>query len=158
MMVAAEWSWGIKARVLRFVGDGTSETDHMTFLADGRFYEETVDALLEAIARFKWDVVHFTQVPSTSPSAIQIAAFAGKHGWMVAEERVACPISVLPPSYESLLAGMAPRFRTMLRSTRRKLSESHLLEFGEVTDMCDVAPALEFALCQPCEPLERQRK
>lgn len=129
MMLCRERRFGLPVRVLRFIGDGTWETDHMSFLLDEERRDAMCRRLFEQIEALPWDVAEFNQMPATSPTTDSLVAFAQSR-WRVDVSTHPCPRIHLPASYSELLAALPSRFRTALRSSRRRLEESHRIEFG----------------------------
>jgi CelD/BcsL family acetyltransferase involved in cellulose biosynthesis len=134
---------GLALRVLRFVGDGTWETDHMNLVLRRDRRSEALAVLLAALETLPWDAVHFNQVPETSETARDLLGWARSKGMAVDVVRTPCPKRILPESYDALLATLQSRFRTSLRSSRRKLGPSYRLEFGLHEDPAEFPDALE---------------
>jgi len=130
LMIVREQRLAMPVRCLRFIGDGSSETDHMDFVLREDLQVPVRAALLDAMESLPWDLAVFSNVPEQSASVPQLMAWAQRLRYRWAQSPVACPIRTLPDSYEALLATMPSRFRTSVRSTRRKLSAAHRLEFG----------------------------
>jgi CelD/BcsL family acetyltransferase involved in cellulose biosynthesis len=59
------------------------------------------------------------------------------------EQRVPCAARTLPDDYNGLLASLPSRFRTSLRSTRKRLGEAFAIEFGRHDDPEEFSSALE---------------
>lgn len=142
MMLQREWRHGLPIRVLRFVGDGTWETDHMSFLVDASRRAELVAALLREIERLPWDVLELNQMPAPAATTQDTLEFV-RARWDVAIDEQNCPRCILPASYDELVAALPSRFRTSLRSSRRKLEQQHDVEFGRHADLAGMPAALE---------------
>ena len=143
LMIVREKRLAIPVRCLRFIGDGSSETDHMDFVLREDLQDPVRAALLDAMESLPWDLAVFSNVPEQSASAPQLMAWAERLRYRREQLPVACPVRTLPDSYEALLATMPSRFRTSVRSTRRKLSAAHLLEFGLHDDPAGFPDALD---------------
>ena len=133
---------GAAFRRMRFIGDGTSETDHMNFIVHSQDREDTLAALLEAIKRLPWDIAHFSQMPESSLNTKQVLQYAAKQNWLLGMQSVPCPRRALPGNYEDLLRGLPSRLRTAIRSARRELETKHRLEFGMCTAHEELPEAL----------------
>ncbi len=83
MMISREGLAGRLFRRMRFVGDGTGETDHMNFIVDQEEREQILASLLSAIDEMPWDIAHFNYIPESSQNADQLLRYAR---W----EKVAC--------------------------------------------------------------------
>ncbi len=142
MMLASEARLGVPARVLRFIGDGTHETDHMNLLVDRVHAGAALSALLHATVSLDWNVAQFNQMPEASELTRAVRLFAEAR-WRTRVEAVPCPRCILPASYEALLASLPPRMRTSIRSTRRRLSQKYRVDFGMHESPDELDPALQ---------------
>jgi CelD/BcsL family acetyltransferase involved in cellulose biosynthesis len=143
LMIVREKRLGVPMRCLRFVGDGSSETDHMDFVLRTDLADPVRAALLDAIEQQPWDLAVLSNMPEQSATVAQLAPWAAGRGYRLAASAAACPMRRLPDTYESLLASMPSRFRTSVRSTRRKLATEHRVEFGLHDDPARFAEALD---------------
>jgi CelD/BcsL family acetyltransferase involved in cellulose biosynthesis len=143
MMLSREAGIGRIFRRLRFIGDGTFETDHMNFLVGAGDRSGVLAALLVAIDSLPWDIAHFNQIPRESEHTQQLLDFARSRGWLLSSSEVPCPHRTLPESYDELMRSLPSRMRTAIRSARRNLEESYALEFGMCTDRDDLPTFLE---------------
>ena len=143
MMVQREGGVERALRRLRFVGDGTSETDHMNFIVAAEERAAALAALLEAIDRLPWDVAYFSQMPQDSANTLQLLEHASRRGWLLDHLAVACPRRQLPATYDDLLRSLPGRLRTAIRSARRDLEARHRVEFGQVRLKEELLPALD---------------
>jgi hypothetical protein len=135
---------GIKSmlRILCFIGDGTSETDHIGFLLDRDQATDVAVALLEAIYALPWNALLLNQVTGQSATAKAILSFFQARGDDVDIAISPCPVRRIPSTYEALLASLPARFRTALRSTRRRLADQYTVHFG----LHDTAESLSLGL------------
>lgn len=143
VMSMREGSIGWPVRKLRFIGDGTNETDHMNFIVREEGRELTLSVLLRAIAELEWDVAQFNQMPEHSANTRQTLDFARGQGWLLDTQESPCPVRHLPSSYDELLRSMPARFRTSLRSSRRRIEQAHSIEFGLHSKQDELPLALE---------------
>lgn len=143
MMLTREGGLQSVFRRLRFIGDGTSETDHMNFVVHVSDRAAILGALFKGIDALPWDVAHFTHLPSSSQNALELEAFARSHGWLTTRAEIACPRRTLPDSFEALLQSLPSRMRTAIRSGRRDLEKHYRLAFGMYEDGKDLEGALE---------------
>lgn len=142
LMIMREKRLGMPVHCLRFVGDGSSETDHTDFVLRVEEADPVRSALLEAMDALPWDLTVLSNVPEQSASLPQFMNWARQRGYRFEERSAACPMRNLPDTYEALLASMPARFRTSVRSTRRKLAAEHRLEFGLHEDPAGFPEAL----------------
>jgi CelD/BcsL family acetyltransferase involved in cellulose biosynthesis len=142
LMLAHEWRFGLPVRVLRFVGDGTAETDHVTFVLDRQYGAEALHAILGHVDAMPWDIAEFNQTPEEAWMTASLLSFSARR-WLCTHEPVSCPVSMLPHSFDDLLAQLPPRFRTAIRSSRRRLHERYNVEFGLHEDAIELPAALD---------------
>lgn len=121
--------YGIKTPALFMLGDGV-ESDHTGFLVDPDYRDQVMRLLLEQIDRLPWKVAHLNQIPEYSETAEALLNYAQRHEWCTQIEYSPCPYRLVPSSYKELLDSMQRRFRSTLRSTRRRLEEKHQVQFG----------------------------
>ena len=143
MMISREGLAGRLFRRMRFVGDGTWETDHMNFIVDQEDREEILASLLSAIDEMPWDIAHFNYIPESSQNADQLLQYARERRWLVSSHTVPCPRRSLPPTAAELMAALPSRLRTAIRSARRDLFNQHAVEFGLVTNKDELREALD---------------
>jgi len=143
MMLTREGGLGRAVRRLRFVGDGTSETDHMNFIVDAADRESILDALLSGIEGLPWQLAHFSQMPEHSDNTQQLLRRAESKGWLTDTWIVPCPRNMLPDNPDALMKALPGRLRTAIRSARRELTGSHDVEFGMITRQDELPAALE---------------
>lgn len=143
MMIRRERRVGLPVRCLRFIGDGSSETDHMDFIVHAAHGGTVRVMLLNALADLPWDLAVFSNIPERSDTLPQLRAWCDRRRLSHEESAAPCPVRNLPESYETLLAAMPSRFRTSLRSTRRRLAAAHRVEFGLHDDPAAFPDALD---------------
>lgn len=143
VMIGRESRYGIPFKALRFVGDGTYETDHMGFILDREEADSIAQLLMTAIEGLGWNIAFFSQVPDDSATAAHLRAWVSAKGYLGKEDRVPCAARTLPNDYNGLLAALPSRFRTALRSSRKRLSEGFAMKFGRHDDPEEFSGALE---------------
>ena len=143
MMVQREGGLGKLMRRLRFVGDGTSETDHTNFIVRADDRRNILAALLAAVDDIGWDMAYFSQMPEESANTLQLLEHATDRGWLVDRRIMPCPRRHLPTSYDELLRSLPSRMRTSIRSARRELEAKFKVDFGQYERHEDLPEALE---------------
>lgn len=134
--------FGISATALLMLGDGV-ESDHAEFLLHPEFSREAMDFIMKQIELLPWRVAFLNQIPEGSETANVLASYAREKSWAVRVDRSACPYRLVPTSYKELLDSMQSRFRSTLRSTRRRLEEKHKIQFGLHDNENEFPEALE---------------
>jgi CelD/BcsL family acetyltransferase involved in cellulose biosynthesis len=89
-----------------------------------------------------WDVAEFNQVPEDGWPTGKLIAFA-KDRWWCDQISVPCPRTLLPDTFEQLLTQLPPRFRTAIRSARRRLQQQYSVDFGLHDNSSDLPDALD---------------
>ena len=143
MMLTREGTLGRVFRRLRFIGDGTSETDHMNFIVDASDRERIVSALLDKIEGLPWQLAHFCQMPESSQITQQLLRRCADRGWLSDTAIAPCPRCILPGTSEDLLKALPSRLRTAIRSASRQLASHHNVEFGMHEQFDELPSALE---------------
>lgn len=143
MMRARERCHGVPLTCLRFLGDGTFESDHQGFVTMAQDAACIQRALLEELRGLPWDRAILGNVPESSLLAATVRDWCEEHRFLVEETSTPCPRRRIPETYEALLASLPSRFRTAIRSTRRKLSAAHRVEFGLHDDPGEFDAALQ---------------
>lgn len=143
MMLVNEGGLERLLRRLRFVGDGTSETDHMNFIVAREDRSVIVDLILDELERLPWQVAHFSQMREKSENTLQLMEHAARRGWLTDTAISPCPLYVFPGSPPEILKSLPSRLRTSVRSARKHLIDNHAMEFGWVTDERDLPAALQ---------------
>jgi CelD/BcsL family acetyltransferase involved in cellulose biosynthesis len=143
VMIQREKCLGVPLRCLRFVGDGTFESDHLDFVLRADLTDELRPVLLESLGGLDWDTAVFSNVPESSPTRAALRDWATRNRFHVEESLSPCPVRPIPESFDALLASMPSRFRTAIRSTRRKLAAAYEIEFGLHEDPAGFETALQ---------------
>lgn len=143
LMIETRRRGGLACRVLRFVGDGTGETDHVGFVLARADRAATLPRLLAAIDALDWDVAEFNQVPEGSETADALRDWAERQRLRPAVERAPCPVRRLPARFDDVLASLPSRLRTSVRSSTKKLQQKHAVGLGLVTEEDELPAALE---------------
>ena len=130
-------------RCLRFLGDGTFETDHSNLVADTADTETVQQALLDELLRQPWDIAVLANVQESSTLARLVPGWCRRNGLLMESTSAPCPLRTVPESFDALLASLPSRFRTAIRSTRRKLAGAHKVEFGLHDDPSQFDAALQ---------------
>lgn len=128
-------SFGRPLRRLRFLGDGSYDSDYLDFIIRRDQEQEICNCFLEKIAEFDaWDVAQLNEVRQESPTARAIQErFATDRYFACAE--VQCPVIELPATWDNYVRNLRPRFRTALRSGLRDVQQMP----GAVETLVDVA-------------------
>ena len=114
-------------RVLRFVGDGTFDSDYLGVLCTPERAASVFARLIEWLAASReWDALALCELSGDSTLPDVLAAAAGGAGWLARIEHGRCAVLDLPGSLDEFLRARQSRFRTRLRALLRRLDEEGL--------------------------------
>lgn len=116
---------GREWQVLRFVGDGSHDSDYLDcFMAPGRELEVTAAFAhyLES-ERKSWDWLEWNGSPESSRPAVLFAKCVREKNWGVNTEIIRCASLSLPSDWNAYLCSLEPRFRTQVRSSLTMLKD-----------------------------------
>jgi hypothetical protein len=120
----------------------------MEWLLDEGAVATARSAIEEAISQLDWHVLQLNQIREDSHTMNTLVTFGHSQGWQLSVmSQVPCPRRTLPGSYEDLLQSLPSRFRTSLRSSRRKLAQSFDVEFGLHDSEAQLPGALKTFFC-----------
>lgn len=143
LMSVRERCHGVPLDCLRFMGDGTFESDHQGFVTVAQDARQVQHALLEHLRQLPWHTAVLANVPESSLLAGSIRDWCAEHRYLVEATSTPCPRRRIPESYDALLASLPSRFRTSIRATRRKLEAAHCVEFGLHDEPAEFDAALQ---------------
>ena len=114
---------GRSLRRLRFLGDGSYDSDYLDFIVDRNQDPGLKAGFLDHIAHLgNWDTAQLNEIPAESQSVGMITDFWGSSGYCERQE-VLCSAIALPESWEDYLRMLRPRFRTAVRSALRNVEQ-----------------------------------
>jgi CelD/BcsL family acetyltransferase involved in cellulose biosynthesis len=141
LMLERKFLFGIPMRVLRFVGDGTWETDHMNFIVDESHSQAVLAAFHRGLKDIGWDLLELNQLPEASLLTDGLLKLA-RVGWSVSAEPVPCPVARLTGEVDDVMRRLPARMRSSLRASVRRLSKEYKVRFGTHDDEDEIDGAL----------------
>jgi len=129
LYLAAEKSaLGTSCNVLRFLGDGSYDSDHLGFL----FHPSARSAIWQRFGAWlrsnrEWDALVLREITSQGWIADELRAEAYRSGFQCRIEHSARSVMALPASFDDFLRVRQARFRTKIRSLLRRLDEDRLV-------------------------------
>jgi CelD/BcsL family acetyltransferase involved in cellulose biosynthesis len=133
---------GLGARVMRFVGDGSSDSDYLNWIVPPEHESECASALTDwLLAMTDWDAVVLREMPAGRALQGAIQAAANRARWLVRLEDSGCGVLELPKSLEEFLRARQSRFRTKIRSLLKKLDQGDFI-FESDSDRRDLRKRL----------------
>lgn len=138
--------WGKQWNCIRFIGDGSNDSDYLDCFAAPRREAEVMRAFLNYLETEKsgWDWLETCATPADSVCLSVLAASAREKGWHSSTESIPCTTLPLPSSWDEFMAGLRPRFRTKVRSCLAELEQ----QVRSVPRECASESELEFWLAE----------
>jgi CelD/BcsL family acetyltransferase involved in cellulose biosynthesis len=127
-VVAERWKGLLDVRVLRFMGDGTYDSDYLDALVapgEGPGLLDELRRWLCGPSGLRFDIARLNELPAASPRAEPLVALLESSGGILDRERIGCVLLPLPESWEAYVASLKPRMRTKVRSLRKSLEGAH---------------------------------
>ena len=118
---------GAGCRVLRFVGDGSHDSDYLGML----IRPDLVTSIVQQFAKWlrvsrEWDVLVLREMSTRSGMAEVLKQEIENLGFRTRVENSRTATLPLPPSFDDFLTGRRSRFRTKLRSLLKTLDQGAL--------------------------------
>lgn len=121
------WS-GMSLRSLRFVGDGSSDSDYLGWIVAPEHQAECSRSLIAWLkASRDWDALVLREMSADSPLPIMLRAACGEHRWPLRHDRSLCGVLDLPGSFDEFLQARQSRFRTKLRALLKRLDQGEIV-------------------------------
>ncbi len=134
-------------RALRFLGDGTYDSDYLDFIVPRGDEPEVLPAFWAWLRRgagpLRYDVARWYEIPTSSPHYALARSLAARGGALLSEQRIGCVSVALPDSWEEYLGSLRPRMRTKIRSLRRDLEADHATTVAACTDESELDETLD---------------
>jgi peptidoglycan/xylan/chitin deacetylase (PgdA/CDA1 family)/CelD/BcsL family acetyltransferase involved in cellulose biosynthesis len=113
---------GRRLRRLRFLGDGSFDSDYLDFIVRPGMERQLVTAFLERMAELA-DVAQLNEIPAQSPTVQIIREHFEGNGFLIGSREVPCPAVALPRNWDAYLRMLRPRFRTIVRGALRETEQ-----------------------------------
>jgi len=116
---------GRAGRRVRFLGDGTYDSDYLDFIIVRGKEREIAAGFIEQLKalRAEWDLLQLSEIPQDSPNLQTLLALEEGGDWYLSKEPVPCGIRTLPKTWDEFLQTLKPRFRTTVRACLRNLEQ-----------------------------------
>ena len=118
---------GISLEVLRLVGDGSTDSDSLDFLARPGCELLFAQAVLGWCAQHEseWDILELNTVPAESPVASAIASEMATRGWLCWQQESVHQIVRLPGNWEEYLGSLSRNMRTAVNTKIRRIEKRY---------------------------------
>ena len=115
---------GTSCRTLKFVGDGSFDSDYLGFLVDPAHLGSVSDAFVDWLRNDRqWDVVSLRAMACASTLAGSLRARAATLDVDFRVDAGRAAVLELPATFDEQIARLQPRFRTKLRSLIRRIDQ-----------------------------------
>jgi CelD/BcsL family acetyltransferase involved in cellulose biosynthesis len=137
--------WHLSLRCIRFLGDGSEDSDYLDFISVKGREKEALTAIFDHLLACEntWEVMLLSEIPENSPTLEILPSLGEKAGMCVQKEEILCASVLLTPAWESYLRTLKPRFRTKVRAELRYLESSR----DARVEMCQHRVELDSYLC-----------
>jgi CelD/BcsL family acetyltransferase involved in cellulose biosynthesis len=135
----------VSLSVLRIVGDGTFDSDHLDFISAPGQEVRVVRAVFDWLTSngHVWDLLELGSVRETSPTMVAIAHELGARGWRSRSRTEDHAIISLPDTWEKYLAQLSSQMRSSVRRKERSLVAEHAVVFTLCEREADIPRYLE---------------
>jgi CelD/BcsL family acetyltransferase involved in cellulose biosynthesis len=136
---------GIRMKVLRFLGDGSGDSDNLDIVTKEGYQEPVLDSLLQYLdqAQARWHLVEFNTMPSDSIVGRSLTARLAFRGWTISVRNKPASAITLPKSWSSYLQNLASEDRNNLARYRKRLEKRYRVRFYKATEEPEVYRCLE---------------
>ena len=125
---------GIRCSVLRFIGDGSFDSDHLGFL----FEPVKQTAVMQQFEQWlrherEWDALVLREITASSVLGPALHDLAGSLAMPIRADTSACAVLDLPRSFGEFLEDRQSRFRTRIRSSLKSIDAGELVFEAQCT-------------------------
>src|SRR5579859_228585 len=128
---------GYRLRLLRFMGDGSQDSDNLDVIAQPGYEDAVIDAFLQYLesCRSTWDFCALNTLPSRSPTAQSLLHQLQLRKWPhFTSQRPGCVID-LPQDWESYRKQLTYNERGQLGKFTRRLEREYRVRFYQATEL-----------------------
>ena len=127
---------GPKYKVIRFIGDGSHDSDYLDFIILPEFFSVAISQFTQWLQEnTEWDAIVFREIREVSALPNALRKIAYELDLLSRFEFGRAFIVPLPSSFNEFLQARQPRFRTKIRSSFRKFGHSGDVVFED--DFCN---------------------
>ena len=120
-------TFGMPCRVLRFIGDGSFDSDHLGLLSDPVMQAAVMQQFEQWLHRERgWDALALREITAGSALVQALHDLARNLDMSIRAEASACAVLDLPPTFGEFLEARQSRFRTRIRSSLRGVDGGEL--------------------------------
>lgn len=117
----------IVLRVLRIVGDGSFDSDHLDVFCKPGVERHVARALCDwlTVHAREWDVLELGSVRAASPVLTALDEELGARQWRVRARETVHSAIALPATWDAFMSSLSSNMRSSVRRKERSLSSSH---------------------------------
>src|SRR5439155_3308497 len=132
-------------RWLRFMGDGSQDSDNLDFPVRRGFEALLSLSLLEWLEKHRqdWDICRLSRLPAASLVGNRLLADIRALGWSVFISRHPCSAIELPESWELYLKRLSSKERGKIGLRTRRLEKRYRVEIRKCSEAGELDAALE---------------
>jgi len=146
LSTSREHFWGsVPLRVLRFMGDGSEDSDNLDFPVRPGFEEILARQVLQYLQdqRHQWDISQLNTMPLESPVAGCLVESLSPPRWSCFEYSRARLTVFLPPTWEEYLEQISPKERRNFMYYGRRLRKAYSVRIRRCTGESELTVCLE---------------
>jgi CelD/BcsL family acetyltransferase involved in cellulose biosynthesis len=130
---------------IRFLGDGTGDSDELAPIAAPGRHPAVAAALLDWLREHSrlWDALALETLPASGPASVALEEGLRSAGWLRAQSMKTRLVLPLPDDWEGYLASLSRNGRTALTYKPRRLAARHRVGIRRVERAADAGPALD---------------
>lgn len=139
-IMESRFRFGIRMKALRFLGDGSGDSDNLEVIARPGWEEKVCNALLTFLesSRSRWDVVELNVMPEKSLVGRCLKTHLNQRGWTTMTRSKPASAIHLPASWTAYLQELSSEDRNNLTRYRKRLEKRHTARFYKVTSQAEV--------------------
>jgi CelD/BcsL family acetyltransferase involved in cellulose biosynthesis len=145
MAVTTVRAFPLPLRLLRFMGDGSHDSDNLDLPVRSGYEAECSRELLDWMKRNTglWDICELNTMPSHSLVGDQLRQDLGARGWTVSTSTRPQTVIELPDRWESYLKGISSKERGKIGLRTRRLEKKYEVRIRRCTDRSELDLLLE---------------
>jgi len=140
-----EIGFGFRINVVRFMGDGSGDSDNLDIIAKPGWEERVSASLLDCLdeARGNWSLVELNTMPSESRVGRSLTGDLACRGWRIEVRKRPASAINLPDNWSAYLQGLTSEDRNNLIRYRKRLEKHHNVRFRKVMVESEIQPCLD---------------
>jgi len=140
---------GLSLRVLRFVGDGTHDSDNLNFIVRKGAEKLAIRAWSDWLKRHhqEWDLLELNSIPAESCFPSLMLQESQRRRWRVTSEGTPHALVRLPSEWSSYLTSLSGTMRSLIQRRIRYLERHHQVRYWKCKTTTDLAAALDQLFC-----------